>query len=66
MFGKFEILFITLVILLLFYLVIKLGAGRNKKLGNSIEINKYLFGVRILITIIATVVAILWIIGFYL
>ena len=66
MFGKFEILFITLVILLLFYLVIKLGAGKNSKSANSIEINKYLFGVRILITIIALVVAILWIIGFYL
>ena len=63
MFGKFEILFIIFVILFLFYVVISLGATKKKQTTGSLEIKKYLFGVRILIIIIAIVAFILWFIG---
>jgi len=59
MFEKFEILIIIIVLLLTFYFVISLGA-RSKKPEASRNIAKYLFGVRILIILIAIVSLILW------
>ena len=59
MFGKVEILIISLVILIIFYFVISLGAGRKQN-SQSKEIKNYLFGVRILIIIISIVFCILW------
>ena len=60
MFEKFEILIIIIIILLAFYFVISLGAGKGKDSNSSAKIAKYLFGVRILIAIIAIVSLILW------
>ena len=60
MFEKFEILIIIIIILLAFYFVISWGAGKGKKSLASAEIRRYLFGVRILITMIAIVSLILW------
>ena len=65
MFGKFEILLIITVILILFYFVISFGArkkGENKDWKK--EVTRYLFGVRILIILIAAVSFILWIIAY--
>jgi hypothetical protein len=59
MLEKAEILVTIFTLLLLFYLVILWGAGRKKYL-QSPEIKRYLFGVRILIIIIAIVALILW------
>ncbi len=61
MFNKIEILIIIFILLLAFYLVIWLGAGGTKKSTVKLEISKYLFGVRILISIIGIVSIILWI-----
>jgi len=60
MFGKPIILIVILILLLVFYLVIRLGAGKRKDIENSKNLTKYLFGVRILITILAIVGLILW------
>tara|TARA_Y200000002_G_scaffold197787_1_gene163342 strand:+ start:56 stop:247 length:192 start_codon:yes stop_codon:yes gene_type:complete len=60
MFDKPIILLIILGLLLLFYFVIRLGAGKKKDIQNSRYLSKYLFGVRILITILALVGLILW------
>ena len=60
MFEKFEILIIIIIILLAFYFVIALGAGKGKDPNSSTKIATYLFGVRILIGIIAIVSLILW------
>ena len=60
MFEKFEILIIIIIILLAFYFVISLGAGKGKNPNSSIKIARYLFGVRILIGIIAIVSLIFW------
>ena len=60
MFGKFEILIIIIIILLAFYFVIALGAGKSKNSNAATKIARYLFGVRILIGIIAIVSLILW------
>ena len=60
MLGKFEILFVIFLLLLVFYLVISLSAGKNNKSQQSREITSYLYGVRILIVIIAIVALILW------
>ena len=60
MFEKFEILIIIIIILLTFYFVISLGAGKGKDPSSSSKIAKYLFGVRILIGVIAIVSLILW------
>ena len=60
MFEKFEILIIIIIILLAFYFVISLGAGKGKDPNSSTKIAAYLFGVRILIGIIAIVSLILW------
>ncbi len=68
MLGKIEILIVILALLLVFYLVIAWGAkkgGKNKESSMtkefpSPEIASYLFGVRILIIIIAIVSLIFW------
>ena len=60
MLGKIEILIIIFTLLLVFYLVISLGAGQKIKSSQSREITSYLFGVRILIIIIGIVALILW------
>ena len=60
MLGKAEILIVIFILLFVFYLVISLGAGKKRKSSQSREITSYLFGVRVLIIIIATVSLILW------
>ena len=60
MLEKIEILIVIIVLLLAFYLVISLGARKKGKSSESPEISRYLFGVRILIIIIAIVSLILW------
>ena len=60
MFGKLGILITILVLVLAFYFVISLGAGKGKDPGSATKITRYLFGVRILIAIIAIVSLILW------
>ena len=67
MFGKVEILIVTIVLLLTFYFVIAWGAGKRGKKESDMtaefpspEIAGYLKGVRILIIIIAIVSLILW------
>ncbi len=60
MFTKPIILVIILILLLVFYLVIRLGAGKKKDIEESKSLTKYLFGVRILIIILAIVALILW------
>ena len=60
MLEKTGILFVILFLLLVFYLVIRLGAGKKKDIAKSQEITNYLSGVRILIIILAIVALILW------
>jgi Mn2+/Fe2+ NRAMP family transporter len=60
MLEKTGILFIILILLLVFYLVIRLGAGKKKDIAKSQEITGYLRGIRILIIILAIVALILW------
>jgi len=60
MFEKTGILFIILILLLVFYLVIRLSAGKKKDIAKSPQITNYLSGVRILIFILAIVALILW------
>ena len=60
MFSKPIILIIILILLLMFYFVIRLGVGKKKDLKDSKNLTRYLFGVRILITILAVVGLILW------
>ena len=60
MFSKPIILVIILILLLVFYLVIRAGAGKKKEIDNSKSLAKYLFGIRILIIILAVVGLILW------
>ena len=60
MFEKVEILIIIAVLLLAFYFVIVWGSGKRKDSPASKEIKRYLFGVRILIILIAIVSLILW------
>ena len=59
MIEKIEVLFVIAGLLLVFYLVILFGAGNKRKTFQSIEIKKYLFGVRMLILLIALVSVIL-------
>ena len=54
------ILFIILILLLVFYLVIRLGAGKKSDISKSYQMSNYLSGVRILIIILAIVALILW------
>ena len=60
MLGKIEILVVIIALLLVFYFVILWGSGKRKKSPASVEIINYIFGVRILIIVIATVSLILW------
>ena len=60
MLEKTGILFVILVLLLVFYLVIRLGVGKKKEISKSRQISNYLSGVRILIIILAIVAIILW------
>ena len=60
MLEKPGILFVILVLLLAFYLVIRLGAGKKKDISKSRQMSNYLSGVRILIIILAIVALILW------
>ena len=60
MLEKPGILFVILVLLLAFYLVIRLGAGKKKEISKSQQMSNYLKGVRILITILAIAASILW------
>ena len=60
MLEKPGILFVILILLLIFYLVIRLGAGKKKDISKSPQISNYLSGVRILIIILAIVALILW------
>jgi len=60
MFEKVEILIVIILLLLTFYFVIWWGAGGRKKSSTSHKIKRYLFGVRILIILIAIVSLILW------
>tara|TARA_B100000941_G_C28436882_1_gene517465 strand:- start:779 stop:970 length:192 start_codon:yes stop_codon:yes gene_type:complete len=60
MFSKPVILIILLILLLTFYLVIRFGAGKKKDIEESKRLSTYLFGVRILIIILAVVGLILW------
>ena len=60
MFEKVESLIVIIVLLLTFYFVIWWGSGGRKKSSTSPKINRYLFGVRILIIFIAIVSLILW------
>ena len=60
MLGKFGIRIVIFALLLTFYFVISWGARGNKKVPVSPKITRYLFGVRILIIVIAIVSLILW------
>ena len=60
MFEKIEILIIIFALLAVFYLVIAWGASKKGKSPPSIEVKRYLLGVRILIIFIAIVSLILW------
>ena len=60
MFSKPIILIIVLTLLIVFYLVIRIGAGKKDDIEKSKNLTKYLFGVRVLIVILALVGLILW------
>ena len=60
MFDKNIILLIIFVLLLIFYLVIRLGVGKKKEINNSKNLKIYLNGVRILISTLGIVGLILW------
>jgi len=60
MLGKTEILFVIFFLLAVFYFVISLGARSYKKPVENQKIVRYLFGVKVLIIIIAIVSLILW------
>jgi|TARA_B110000196_G_C20989689_1_gene587582 hypothetical protein len=60
MFDKNTILLIIAGLLLLFYLVIRLGAGKKKDINDSKNLTTYLKGVRILILFIGMVSLVLW------
>ena len=60
MFEKNEILIVIIVLLLAFYFVIRLGAGKSKNPEASVKISRYLFGVKVLISLIAIVSLIFW------
>ena len=60
MLEKTEILIVIIILLLAFYLVISWGTKKKGKSSEVPEISRYLFGVRILIIIIAIVSLILW------
>ena len=57
MLEKFEVLLVIMSLLAAFYVVILLGARSKEK---NTKIKNYMFGVRILIIIMAIVALILW------
>ena len=59
MLGKFGILIAILALVLLFYIVISLGAGTFKKNGIKPETKRYIKSVNILLIIVAFVGSIL-------
>ena len=59
MFGKFGILITILILVLFFFIVISLGAGRFSNKEIKPETKKYLRSVNILLVIIAVVGSIL-------
>jgi len=61
MFEKVEILVIIIILLLAFYFVISWGSKVSKNSPAYANISRYMFGVRILIIIIAIVSLILWV-----
>ena len=60
MLSKIQILLVIFTLLLTFYFVISWAAKTGKNSSASYEIKRYLFGVRILILILAIVSLILW------
>ena len=54
------ILIILLFLLLVFYLVIRFGAGKKEDIDKSKNLTRYLFGIRILIILLAIVGLGLW------
>ena len=60
MFSKPIILVILLFLLLVFYLVIRYSAGKKKDIEDSQNLTRYLFGIRILIILLAIVGLTLW------
>ena len=60
MFDKNMILVVIFVLLIIFYLVIRLGAGKKKEIEESKQLTTYLVGVHILILMLAIVGLILW------
>ena len=63
MLEKTEILIVIILLLLVFYFVISLGASDKGRSSKNPKISRYLFGVRILVIVIATASLILW--GFF-
>ncbi len=59
MLGKIEIFAVILILVLLFFLVISLGAGAFSKKETNLKTKKYLKSVNILLIIIAVVGGIL-------
>ena len=59
MLEKNGILFVTLILLFVVYVVIRLGAGKKGDISKSYQISNYLSGVRVLIIILAIVALIL-------
>ena len=60
MLEKNEILIVIILLLLAFYFVISWGSKVSKNSPAYKDISKYMFGVRILIIVIAIVSLILW------
>ena len=60
MLEKNQILIAILILLLAFYVVIRLGSGKKKEISKSQHMSNYLIGVRVLIIILAIVGIILW------
>ena len=60
MLEKNGILAVIIILLFIFYVVIRLRAGRKKEISKSYQITGYLNGIRILIFILAIVALILW------
>tara|TARA_B100000686_G_C16574233_1_gene854554 strand:+ start:52 stop:243 length:192 start_codon:yes stop_codon:yes gene_type:complete len=60
MLEKNGILFVIIILLIVFYIVIRLGAGKKKDISKSLQMSTYLGGVRILIFILAIVAIVLW------
>ena len=58
--DKNVILFVVILLLALFYFVIRLGSGKKKDIDKSYELTTYLKGVRTLIIILGLVGVILW------